>query len=66
MGATEVTYAIVMGGMKPNCEATRDKVDVGNTKPDGAEAEVGVSVRGIDTGMSYINLPKTYRVDEWE
>ncbi|KAH9311614.1 hypothetical protein KI387_026649, partial [Taxus chinensis] len=55
MGATEVTDTTVIAGIKSNYEMTGVKVDVGNTKPDGADVEVGARVKGIDTGMPYIN-----------
>ncbi|KAH9302183.1 hypothetical protein KI387_013766, partial [Taxus chinensis] len=50
-----VTDVAVIAGIGPNCEMTGGKVEVGSTEPDGAEVEVGASVRGIDTGMPYIN-----------
>ncbi|KAH9310813.1 hypothetical protein KI387_025848, partial [Taxus chinensis] len=55
MGATEVTDVAVIAGIEPNCETTGGKVDAGSMEPDGADVEVGVRVRGIDTGMPYIN-----------
>ncbi|KAH9316820.1 hypothetical protein KI387_044558, partial [Taxus chinensis] len=50
-GATEVADMTVIAGIGPSCEMTGGKVDAGSTEPDGADAGVGVRVRGIDTGM---------------
>ncbi|KAH9299242.1 hypothetical protein KI387_030924, partial [Taxus chinensis] len=53
--AIEVTDVAVIAATEPNYEMTGAKVDAGSTEPDGANAEVGARVRGIDTGMPYIN-----------
>ncbi|KAH9308634.1 hypothetical protein KI387_036545, partial [Taxus chinensis] len=54
-GAMKVTYAALIVGMGPNYETTMGKVDVGSTKPYGANVGVGARVEGIDTGMLFIN-----------
>ncbi|KAH9312136.1 hypothetical protein KI387_027171 [Taxus chinensis] len=55
MGAIDVVDVAVITGIGPSCEMTGGKVDVGSTELEGVDAEVGTSVCGIDTGMSYIN-----------
>ncbi|KAH9318388.1 hypothetical protein KI387_020157, partial [Taxus chinensis] len=55
MGATEVTDMAVIAGIELNYEATGGKVDAGSTELDRVDVEVGARVRGIDTGMKYIN-----------
>ncbi|KAH9322014.1 hypothetical protein KI387_016653, partial [Taxus chinensis] len=55
VGATEVENAAVIVGIGPSCETNGGKVDVGSIELDGADAGVGVKVKGIDMSMSYIN-----------
>ncbi|KAH9311617.1 hypothetical protein KI387_026652, partial [Taxus chinensis] len=54
-GATRVADMEIIVGIGPNCKTTRGKVDAGSTEPDGDDVGVGARVRGIDTGMPYIN-----------
>ncbi|KAH9302721.1 hypothetical protein KI387_014304, partial [Taxus chinensis] len=54
-GATDVVDAVVIAGIGLSYEMIGGKVDEGSVELEGADAEVGVRVRGIDMGMSYIN-----------
>ncbi|KAH9309151.1 hypothetical protein KI387_037062 [Taxus chinensis] len=54
-GVTDTTDAMVIEGMGPIYENTRDKVGEGNTALVGADAEVGIRVGEMDTSMPYIN-----------
>ncbi|KAH9287452.1 hypothetical protein KI387_031569, partial [Taxus chinensis] len=51
VGAIDVADVVVIAGIGPSYEMTRGKGGEGSTELEGADAEVGMSVRGIDMGI---------------
>ncbi|KAH9310314.1 hypothetical protein KI387_044719, partial [Taxus chinensis] len=51
-GITDVADTMVIAGLDPNYEINGKKVDTSSTEVAEDGEKVGVSVRGIDTGMS--------------